>query len=154
MSCRASIAEGRLSVMSETGRRGVSPSGGFSCPARAQDSSRGNAHIGAKASTLGVCLAMVVATSSGPRRQPWGKSEMEIVLKPRQGRHNHDGPGRLLMSPLPWLTRCCEARSHGFRRGPHDVATAVAQHEPGLLTLALMGRWPGPGWIAPSGLSV
>jgi hypothetical protein len=62
------------------------------------------------------------AASCGPRRKPWDKDELEISSKPRQGRHHHDGPSGILMSPLPWLTHY----SHGFRRGPHDVAPSGA----------------------------
>jgi hypothetical protein len=41
--------------------------------------------------------AALAATSCAPRRQPWEKREVEIRLKPRQGRHHYDGPSVTLM---------------------------------------------------------
>ena len=42
--------------------------------------------------------AALAATSCGPRRTAVGKRQVEMLLKPRQGRHRHNGPSVILMS--------------------------------------------------------
>jgi len=67
---------------------------------------------------------------------------VEILVKPRQGRHHHDGSSRILMSPLPWLTLHSELRNPtAVRRGPSRSAGPLTRLRTGAEALrsALMG---------------